>query len=74
MAITTWTMTFTLDFKDPQKYAVMDQMAREAGKQMMATAMLLKDSREPRIVLRTNDPFNGDRTIDIMHEPDDVTS
>jgi hypothetical protein len=65
----TWTLTFRMDFEDEQKYDIMKQMARESARVMLATSMLLKDTkREPRITLTDFDAFDGETVIDINED------
>lgn len=68
MSITTWTITLKMDFADPQKYEVMREMARNSARDMFATAMLLKDKREPIVMLMDSNAERGDVLLNMMDE------
>jgi len=78
MGFRTWTITFTADFKDPQKHEVMRTMAKEACRSMLATAtMLTGDGETPAEVEFNELDFIAGRSnfnLDDVLDDSDITS
>lgn len=68
MAIRTYTIELRVDFEDEEKYDAMTEVAREAARSMVTMAMLLKDKREPQIMLSAGDMFMRDNDLKLTNE------
>lgn len=67
----TYTVELRADFVDEDKHDILLAAVREAARTMLATALLLKDKREPQIALQTGDMFQTNKDLDVMEGTDD---
>lgn len=66
----TYKIEIRAHFEDGEKYDVLLEQVREAARMIYATAMLLKDKREPQISLETGDMFARNADIALFAEND----
>lgn len=64
----TYTVELRADFVDEEKHDILLSAVREAARTMLATAMLLKDKRDPQIALQTGDMFQKNDDIMVFDE------
>lgn len=62
----TYTVELRADFIEDGKHDILLQAVREAARTMLATAMLLKDKRDPQIALQTGDMFETNKDLNVM--------
>ena len=62
----TFTIELRADFQENDKYDLMLEAARATARELLATAMLLKDKRDPHISLQCGDMFEQDRDLEIF--------
>lgn len=67
----TYTIELRADFQDEEKHTVLLQAVRATARQMLSTAMLLKDKREPQISLQAGDMFEKNSDLEII-TPEDL--
>ncbi len=67
----TYTIELRADFQDEEKYDILMAAAREMARGMLATAMMLKDKREPQISLQSGDMFERNKDLEII-TPEDI--
>lgn len=60
----TYTVELRADFQDDEKHDILLSAVRDAARTMLTTALMLKDKREPQIMLQTGDMF--ERNNDVM--------
>lgn len=66
----TYTIELRADFQDVEKYDILMSAAREMARGMLATAMMLKDKREPQISLQSGDMFERNKDLEIITAED----
>lgn len=66
----TFTIELRVDFQDSEKYDAMLDLARQAARELMATALLLRDKRDPTIAFSTGDMFSKDENMEIITPAD----
>lgn len=64
----TYTIELRADFMDDEKHDILLSAVREAARTMLATALLLKDKRDPQIALQTGDMFETNKDLDVMED------
>ena len=64
----TYTIELRADFVDEDKHDILLEAVREAARTILTTAMMLKDKREPQIMLQTGDMFEKNGDIMIFEE------
>lgn len=64
----TYTIELRADFVDEDKHDILLEAVREAARVMLTTAMMLKDKREPQIMLQAGDMFAKNEDIKIFEE------
>lgn len=69
----TYTIELRVDFVDSDRYDSMLELARMAARELMTTALLLRDKRDPQIAFSTGDMFSKDENMEII-TPADVAS
>lgn len=62
----TFQIEIRVDFQDESKYDHITAAARDAARGLLATAMLLKDKREPQASLQTGDLFEGNKELELI--------
>lgn len=62
----TYIIELRADFQENDKYDLMLEAARATARELLATAMLLKDKRDPRISLQSGDMFEQDKDLEIF--------
>lgn len=60
-----------VDFMDDEKYDIMLEVVREKCREMLTTAIMIKDKREPQIMFSTGDMFETEKDLTIM-TPEDL--
>lgn len=55
-----------VDFQDSEKYPAMQELARQAACELLATALLLKDKRDPQIMFFVGDMFTKEEIMEII--------
>lgn len=66
----TYTIELRADFQDDEKHDILLQAAREMARQLLATALMLKDKREPQISFSSGDMFERNKDLEILTEAD----
>jgi hypothetical protein len=66
----TYTIELRADFQDDEKHAVLLQAVRQSAREMLSTALLLKDKREPQISLQSGDMFERNSDLEIITAED----
>lgn len=66
----TYTIELRVDFQEDEKYDIMLQSAREMARQMLTVAMMIKDKREPQIMLQAGDMFEKNADLEIITPSD----
>ena len=62
----TITVEIRVDFQDEEKYKVMLEATRATARELLTTALMLKDKREPQISLQSGDMFERNKELEIM--------
>lgn len=62
----TYVIELRADFVEEDKHDILLEAAREAARVMLATAMLLKDKRDPQVTLQTGDMFESNKDLEII--------
>lgn len=62
----TVTIELRFDFQDADKNEIILQAAREKARELLATAMMLKDKRDPQISFQSGNMFERNRELEIM--------
>lgn len=69
MAIQTFIIEVRVDFEDESKNDIMATMARASARELLTTAMMLKDkAREPQVALQTGNMFETNKELLIAEE------
>jgi hypothetical protein len=68
MALMTWTLELRVDFNEKTKNAIMLKDIRAQARQLLTTARLLADGREPDIAITTSDMFVGREEIALFED------
>lgn len=68
MTLRTWTIELRVDFDGKDKEAIMLSCARSAAKNLLTTARLIADKRQPDIALMTSDMIEGADQISIFED------
>ena len=69
MTYRTYKIELRMDFDDDKLHDLLTDVARDAARHMLATAMLLKDNkREPSIALEAGDMFLRDKELSILED------
>lgn len=69
MAVQTFIIEVRVDFEDESKNDIMATMARASARELLTTAMMLKDkAREPQVVLQTGNMFETNKELLIAEE------
>lgn len=66
----TYTIELRADFVDDSKYDLLAIAAREMARQLLSTALLLKDKRDPQIAYSSGDMFSRDKDLEIITAED----
>lgn len=66
----TYTIELRADFQDEDKYEIMLADVREKAREILTTALLLKDKREPQISLQSGDMFEVNKDLELLTEAD----
>lgn len=64
----TYTIELRADFVEESKHDILLEAAREKARELLSTALLLKDKREPQISLECGDMFERNKDLEIMGE------
>lgn len=64
----TYLIELRADFVDGSKDELMLQAVRQSARDILTTAMLLKDKRDPQITLQTGDMFEKNSDLEIITE------
>lgn len=67
----TYTIELRADFLDEEKHAILLEAVRQTARQVLSTAMLLKDKRDPQISLQAGDMFERNSDLEII-TPEDL--
>lgn len=62
----TYTIELRADFVEEGKHDILLAAAREKARELLGTALLLKDKREPQISLECGDMFERNKDLEIM--------
>lgn len=62
----TYTIELRADYVDEEKHDVLLEAVREAARVMLSTAMMLKDKRDPQIMLQAGDMFEKNKDLTIF--------
>jgi len=62
----TYQIELRASFEDEEKYETLLEIVRQAAREMLATAMILKDKRDPQIALNTGDMFETNKDLSIV--------
>lgn len=79
MSRRTYRIELKIDFSDDDRHATMEELVRQYGRDLLASAMLVQDGRKPLVALFIDDSFVGTDEIallpasDSIHVPDEVT-
>lgn len=66
----TYTIELRCDFDSNDKYDAMLEAMRELARNTMATALMLKDKRDPQVAFKTSDMFSKDDNLEILTPED----
>jgi len=64
----TYTIELRADYQTDDKYEILLEAVREAARTALATAMMLKDKRDPQISMQVGDMFNKDAEIQLFND------
>lgn len=64
----TYTIELKIDFNDDARHETMRTIARQYARDLLASAMLLQDGRQPTIALTTTDSFSGEDELKLIDE------
>jgi hypothetical protein len=67
----TYTIELRCDFQDEEKYELVLEIVREKAREMLTTAIMLKDKRDPQISFSSGDMFETDKDLTIL-TPEDL--
>lgn len=67
----TYKIELRADFQDEEKYNLLLDMCRSAARELLGTALLLKDKRDPQMRLEMGDMFSRDENVEII-TPEEV--
>jgi hypothetical protein len=67
----TYVIELRVDFQTDDKYDITTEAAREMARQLLATAMMLKDKRDPQISFSSGDMFEANKDLEII-TPEDL--
>ena len=62
----TYTIELRADFQEEEKYDILLEAARQMARELLGTALMLKDKREPQISLQTGDMFQRNDDLQIL--------
>jgi hypothetical protein len=66
MALANWTIDLRVDFEDASRNALMLEAVRAAAKELLTTARLLADGRQPDIAIENSDLYIGRDEVDMF--------
>lgn len=66
----TFKIELRVDFEDDSRYEIMLASVRDAARQLVTTAEMLRDRREPKITVDEGDVFRRDKDISILEDVD----
>lgn len=64
----TYKIELRVNFQDKTRYDAILEIVRESARELLTTAMLLKDKREPRIAVQAGDLFMQDKEVMLFAE------
>jgi len=66
----TYTIELRVDFDEDKdnKKAAMDAAVKSLARQVLATALLLSDKREPKVTLQYDDFWSGNEQLELTEE------
>jgi hypothetical protein len=64
----TYTIELRADYQTDDKHDVLLEAVREAARTVLATAMMLKDKRDPQISMQVGDMFNKDAEVQLFND------
>jgi hypothetical protein len=71
MALRTYTIELRVDFDDAEKHDTMLTIIRDQAKQIITSARLISDKRQPDIAIETGDMFIGAQEIELFKPGED---
>lgn len=66
----TYKIELRADFQDESKYDLLLEMARASARELLGTALMLKDKRDPQMRLEMGDMFSKDENVEIIAPED----
>jgi len=73
MSLRTFNIELRFDMDDPEKEAILRELARQAAQQLYANAQLISGQRAPEIALYSSDFFDGPKQLGLI-DGEPVTS
>lgn len=61
----TYTVELRVDFDEDDKHDIMLDAVRDSARVILATAMMLKDKRDPTIALQAGDIFERNKDLEL---------
>ncbi len=68
----TYTIELRVDYQDNEKYDIMLEAMRTMARDTMATALMLKDKRDPQVAFSSSDMFSKDESLELI-TPEEAT-
>lgn len=62
----TYTIELRADFQDESKYDILLEAARGTARELLGTALMLKDKRDPQISLQSGDMFERNTDMNLL--------
>lgn len=62
----TYTIEARVNFDDAEKYDIFLEHMREAARTAMATALMMKDKRDPQVALSMGDMVSREESLDLI--------
>lgn len=72
MSRKTYRIELKMDFNDDTRHEALIMVAKQYARDLLASAMLLQDGRQPQVALITDDTFEGMEKISIIEESENV--
>jgi hypothetical protein len=69
----TYTIELRVDYQDNEKYDIMLEAMRTMARDTMATALMLKDKRDPQVAFSSSDMFSKDESLELI-TPEEATT
>lgn len=67
----TYKIELRADFQDDEKYNLLLDLCRAAARELLGSALLLKDKRDPLMRLEMGDMFSRDENVELI-TPEDL--